>query len=189
MEMSLPINKIGEKNWVNKLSDFLEKCDIEVMPLEDQKLIIETEEKLKWTFPYDIKEYYSNFGGIKSSDFMYNLKHLKDYILLSDSIWEFVLLNFDKEITDNYIVFSTSPSNEPLCINKNTNEIFLFSHDPLKYAKVYNDFNDYLISEIISIQELFGYIEFKNNEYKIKYTSNLLKGNNIDYKFRNMKIE
>jgi hypothetical protein len=66
-----------------------------------------------------------------------------------------------------YIVFSTSPSNEPLCINKNTNEIFLFSHDPLKYEKVYNDFNDYLISEIISIQKLFGYIKFKNSEDNI----------------------
>jgi hypothetical protein len=73
---------------------------------------------------------------------------------LTDSIWEFVSIYFNKEITDEYIVFSLNPGTDPLCINKNTYEIYLFSHDPVGMSKVYNDFNDYLISEIADIQEL-----------------------------------
>jgi hypothetical protein len=177
----MPIRKIGEGDWVEKLTCFLEEYGVDVIPLDDKNLINKVERRLKWKFPQDLKDYYLSFGGIDSPDFMCNLKRLDEYTTLSNS--------FIEETGNNCVIFAESPANEPLCIDKQSCEIYLFSYDPFRYAKVYNDFNDYLISEIINIQELFGELEFDSKKNKINFMSKILQGDNIDYVFRNIKLE
>lgn len=95
---------------------------------------------------------------------------------------------FPREAIEKYIVFAESPATDPLCIDKDNYEVVLFSHDPIKCGKVYNSFNDYLINEIISIQELLGEAEFDEEEKK-SYMTELLPGENIDFEFRHEKLE
>lgn len=184
----LPIKKIGEKDWVGKLTDFLEEYDIEPEPLEDKELIKETEERFCWKIPEDMKMFYLKFGATESDDFLYNLKPLEEFSELSDLEWEYVTEYLDKDWISNYIVFAESLSNDPIAINKETNEIYLFSHDPLIYAKIYNDFNDYILANLIDLQELLGDLEFNSEEDKLNFMSEMFSGDNIDYQFRNQKL-
>lgn len=184
----LPIKKIGEKDWVGKLTDFLEEYDIEPEPLEDKELIKETEERFSWKIPEDMKMFYLKFGATESDDFLYNLKPLEEFSELSDLEWEYVTEYLDKDWISNYIVFAESLSNDPIAINKETNEIYLFSHDPLIYAKIYNDFNDYILANLIDLQELLGDLEFNSEEDKLNFMSEMFSGDNIDYQFRNQKL-
>ncbi|MDM5247634.1 SMI1/KNR4 family protein [Lysinibacillus sp. G4S2] len=146
-EPILPIRQIGEDNWIENLSSFLEDRDVEVISLEDEQIFQKTERYLDWIIPFQTKEYFLNFGGIESSDFMYNLKKINEWEVLTNSVWEFVSLNFKQQETDKYIVFSESPSNDPICFKRDTAQVYLFSHDPIKRTKVYKDFNDYLLNE------------------------------------------
>jgi|GEM_PF-4740010 len=187
-EPFIPISFIREENWVSKLSDFLIDHDVEVIPLVDRDIIDITSNRLDWEISLNIRDYYLNFGGIESSDFMYNLKSLSDFEYLKDSEWEFISLYFRKEEIDDFIVFSESPGNDPICIQKSTNEIFLFSHDPIKNAKVYNNFDDYVLNEIIEIQKLFAEIKFDSSAEELNYKMKVLGGENIDYQFRSIKL-
>lgn len=184
-----PIKQIGESEWVNKLATFLEEFDIEVLPLEDKKEISQTEKILGWSMPDDMKEYYLHFGGIESDDFLFNLKKLVEFTLLSAEEWKYVTESIEGVKFNEFIVFSESPGNDPLCIHKDTHEVYLFSHDPIMYSKVYNNFSDYVISEIVALQELCGELSFENKSEKQAVLMNLLNGDNIDYEFRNQKLE
>lgn len=187
-EPILPIKQIGEERWIENLTSFLEYHDVEVISLEDESVFQKVEQDLGWLIPSQTKEYFLHFGGIESSDFMYNLKNIDEWEVLTNSIWEFVSMNFQPEETDNYIVFSESPSNEPICFKRNTGEVYLFSHDPIKVVKVYKNFNDYLLNEIIDLQKLYVEVTFNNFEEEIKYKANLLDGDGIDFDFRYLKI-
>ncbi|MEX3745681.1 SMI1/KNR4 family protein [Lysinibacillus xylanilyticus] len=187
-EPILPIRQIGEDNWIEKLSSFLEDHDVEVISLEGEKIFQKTEHYLDWIIPSQTKDYFLNFGGIESSDFMYNLKKIDEWEVLTNSIWEFVSLNFKKEETDKYIVFSESPSNDPICFKRDTGQVYLFSHDPIKRAKVYKDFNDYLLNEMIDIQKLYTEVTFDCSKEEIEYKANLLDGDGIDFNFRYIKF-
>ena len=136
----------------------------------------------------EMKDFYLYFGGTDNTDFMSNLYPLDNLIPLSESSWEFVLSEFPREVIDKYIVFAESPATDPLCIDKDNYEVVLFSHDPIKCGKVYNNFNDYLKNEIISTQELLGELEFDEGEKK-SYMTKLLPGENIDFEFRHEKLE
>lgn len=184
-----PIKQIGESEWVNKLTTFLKEFDIEVLPLEDKKEISQTEKRLDWSMPNDMKEYYLHFGGTESDDFLFNLKELLEFTLLSDKEWKYVTESIDDVNFNDFIVFSESPGNDPLCIHKDTHEVYLFSHDPIMYSKVYNSFSDYVISEIVALQELCGELSFESKSEKQTVLMNLLNGNNINYEFRNQKLE
>lgn len=187
-EPILPIRQIGEGNWIENLSSFLEDHDVEVILLEGENCFQKSERYLDWIIPSQTKDYFLNFGGIESSDFMYNLKKMGEWEVLTNSIWEFVSLNFQQEETDEYIVFSESPSNDPICFKRDTGEVYLFSHDPIKRAKVYKDFNDYLLNEIIDIQELYEEVTFGSAKGEIEYKANLLGGESIDFDFRYLKL-
>ncbi|MEG0528149.1 MAG: hypothetical protein RR531_11605 [Longicatena sp.] len=187
-EPKLPIKQIGEDNWIENLSFFLEDHDVEVISLAGEKKFQMTERYLDWIIPSQTKDYFLNFGGIESSDFMYNLKKIGEWEVLTNSIWEFVSLNFQQEETDKYIVFSESPSNDPICFKRDTGEVYLFSHDPIKRAKVYKDFNDYLLNEIIDIQKLYAEVTFNSSKEEIEYKANLLGGEGIDFDFRYLKL-
>lgn len=175
----LPIESIGEDSWVDKLTLFLEEYDVEV----------EGVESVSSTFPLPdyMKDYYTFFGGIESSDFMYQLYKPDDFVLLSESNWSFVAENFSSSEIEKFVVFSESPGNDPVCINSEDNTIHLFSHDPLKGQKVFEDFNQYLQYEIIELQKLMGDIDWSKEE-EIEYHKEKLGGSNIDYSFRYMKF-
>lgn len=186
-EPILPIRQIGEDNWIENLTCFLEDQDVEVISLETENFQ-KTEQYLDWIIPSQTKDYFLHFGGIESSDFMYNLKKMDEWGALTNSIWEFVSLYFQQEETDKYIVFAESPSNDPICFKRDTGEIYLFSHDPIKRAKVYKDFNDYLLNEIIEIQKLYAEVTFDSSKEEIEYKRNLLDGEGIDFDFRYLKL-
>ncbi|SYX81681.1 conserved protein of unknown function [Paenibacillus alvei] len=186
-EPILPIRQIGEDNWIENLTCFLEDQDVEVISLETENFQ-NTEKYLDWIIPSQTKDYFLHFGGIESSDFMYNLKKMDEWEALTNSIWEFVSLYFQQDETDKYIVFAESPGNDPVCFKRNTGEIYLFSHDPIKRAKVYKDFNDYLLNEIIEIQKLYAEVTFDSSEEEIEYKRNLLDGEGIDFDFRYLKL-
>lgn len=186
-EPILPIRQIGEDNWIENLTCFLEDQDVEVISLETENFQ-KTEKYLEWIIPSQTKDYFLHFGGIESSDFMYNLKKMDEWEALTNSIWEFVSLYFQQEETDKYIVFAESPSNDPICFKRDTGEIYLFSHDPIKRAKVYKDFNDYLLNEIIEIQKLYAEVTFDSSKEEIEYKRNLLDGEGLDFDFRYLKL-
>ncbi|MGE7928264.1 SMI1/KNR4 family protein [Lysinibacillus xylanilyticus] len=186
--MMVPIRQIGEDNWIENQTSFLEDHDVEVISLECEKVFQKIEKYLDWIIPSQTKDYFINFGGIESSDFMYNLKKIDEWGVLTNSIWEFVSLHFQQEETDKYIVFSESPSNDPICFKRETGEIYLFSHESIKGAKVYKDFNDYLLNEIIEIQKLYTEVTFDSYKEEIEYKAALLDGNDIDFDFRYLKL-
>ena len=119
---------------------------------------------------------------------MYKLKKLNEFKKLENCDWEFIKMYFDEETVKDFILFAESPGNDPLCINIKYGEIYLFSHDPVKSAKVFNTFNDFLLNEIIGLQELMGDMKFDNEKEKSKALKALLPGNDIDYDFRFMKL-
>lgn len=186
-EPILPIRQIGEDNWIENLTCFLEDQDVEVISLETENFQ-KTEQYLDWIIPSQTKDYFLHFGGIESSDFMYNLKKMDEWEALTNSIWEFVSLYFQQDETDKYIVFAESPGNDPICFKRDTGEIYLFSHDPIKRAKVYKDFNDYLLNEIIEIQKLYAEVTFDSSKEEIEYKRNLLDGEGLDFDFRYLKL-
>jgi SMI1-KNR4 cell-wall len=186
-EPILPIRQIGEDNWIENLTCFLEDQDVEVISLETENFQ-NTEKYLDWIIPSQTKDYFLHFGGIESSDFMYNLKKMDEWEALTNSIWEFVSLYFQQDETDKYIVFAESPGNDPICFKRDTGEIYLFSHDPIKRAKVYKDFNDYLLNEIIEIQKLYAEVTFDSSKEEIEYKRNLLDGEGLDFDFRYLKL-
>jgi len=186
-EPILPIRQIGEDNWIENLTCFLEDQDVEVISLETENFQ-KTEQYLDWIIPSQTKDYFLHFGDIESSDFMYNLKKMDEWEALTNSIWEFVSLYFQQEETDKYIVFAESPGNDPICFKRDTGEIYLFSHDPIKRVKVYKNFNDYLLNEIIEIQKLYAEVTFDSSKEEIEYKRNLLNGEGIDFDFRYLKL-
>ena len=78
MTPRMPINKIGEEDWIKKLTDFLAEYDVEVEDLDFTS---------KYQLPFDMELYYKNFGGIESSDYMYNLYSPDKFIEIENSDW------------------------------------------------------------------------------------------------------
>ncbi|OJX32665.1 MAG: hypothetical protein BGO86_10420 [Chryseobacterium sp. 36-9] len=178
--ITLPIATIGESNWIEKLTAFLESYDVEVAGLDELNTDFYLSE--------DVTEYYRNFGGIESIDFMYNLYKPEHFINLSKSNWSFVKEHFTEEEAGQYLVFAESPGNNPVCFDTNDFSIWLFSHDPLKKAKVFENFNQYLQYEIIELQKLMGDVDFEDDDEEMLYHKENLSGNNIDFDLRRIKF-
>ncbi|MCC8154014.1 MAG: SMI1/KNR4 family protein [Tannerellaceae bacterium] len=188
-DLSLPIQKIGEKNWVDKLMAFLRKKNVDVKSLPDDTQIEKVKEKLGWTPPSEIIAYYRYFGAIEHPHFMPTLYALQDFTGLAGSGWEFIKKEFPADFTGQFVVFGTAPGGDPLCVSKETGEIYLFSHDPLLAEKVYNNFSDYLIGEIINFKEnTLGEMQLENGEEKQDFLARLLPGTNISYHLRHTKL-
>ncbi|MDJ1467668.1 SMI1/KNR4 family protein [Xanthocytophaga flava] len=181
----LPVQKIGEPDWIQKLTTYLENYDIECEGL-DSGVLQETEARLEIKMPEAMWEYYLYFGGIQSSDFMYNLKKPDEWMFLTDTNWSFVKLYFTLPEISSMIVFSESPGNDPVCFDKVSGEIYLFSHDPLQKGKIFQDFTQYLIYEIMETEKLVGDSDFAEKEEEI--TAQFLSADTIDYALRHIKM-
>jgi hypothetical protein len=169
-ELVMPINNIGEENWIENLTKFLENYDVEVEGIDSFEN--------SYNLPNDILQYYLNFGGIESNDFMYNLYKPSQFVDLFDSDWSFIKENYKQEELKKYFIFCESPGNDPVCFNKENFSIYLFSHDPLREGKVFENFENYLRYEIIELQKLMGDVSLSSDE-QVEYFKNL-KGDNID---------
>ena len=181
----LPIKRIGEDGWRENLQQYLESYDILCVGVAPE-IIAACEKELCSALPEDMKQYYTFFGGIDSSDFMYGLKPVEELELLFAANFTFVSLHFKLYEINTMIFFSHSPGNDPLCFDKDSGEIYLFSHDPVKKAKVFADFNQYRLFALLETEKLLGdsLTEDLENQVKERYLS----GEGIDYAFRDMKL-
>ena len=182
----LPITQIGEFDWVNKLQNYLENNDIACTG-ESPATIEQAEATLELQLPTQIKEYYLHFGTTSDSDYMYNLKPVTELVRLFATNWSFITLNFRMSEIDTMIVFSESPGGDPLCFDFETGAIYLFSHDPVKKAKVFNDLSQYVIHELLETERLVGGSGLNEDDTQ-QLTDKYLSGEGIDYAFRTMKL-
>jgi len=174
-----PIQSIGENNWISNLRGFLEGYDVETEGLSR----LECDFKI----PKSMELYYHNFGGIESSDFMYGLYKPCEFQKLWNSDWSFIKDHFVQEYITDFLVFGLSPANDPLCVNIVDESIYLFTHDPIKQSKVFENFDQFLIYEIIEIQKLLDGAEMTKDE-EIEYHKHNLSGSDIDYVYRYSKF-
>ncbi|WP_022822341.1 SMI1/KNR4 family protein [Hymenobacter norwichensis] len=184
-DFALPIQAIGENNWKEKLQQYLDSCDIETAEV-DPNSIEEKERELNIKLPKDMREFYVNFGRVDSSDFMYGLKSIEELKFLFAANITFISLNFKMYQINTMVYFADSPGNDPVCFDKDSHEIYLFSHDPIKKALVFSDFNQYLLFELMETEKLVGNGVDETVEQKLKIK--LLSGEGIDYEFRDMKL-
>ncbi|MDO7849703.1 SMI1/KNR4 family protein [Hymenobacter sp. M29] len=181
------ILKIGEPDWIAKLQAYLESYGITCQG-ESLYNIQKAEEKLGIRLPGEMREYYEHFGATSDSDFMYSLKPVAEFEYLSATNWSFVPLHFQPSEINSMVVFAESPGNDPLCFDSKTNAIYLFSHDPIKKAKVFTDFSQYVVHELIETERLLGdqVTDAAIEGLKTKYLAG--DNNDVDYEFRRMKL-
>lgn len=183
-KFDLPIKYIGEKEWKNKLGKYLTSRDIEFSGVDEKE--IEKWEKSNSKLPEDMRAFYHYFGKLDSSDFMYGLKNINEIKFLFAANLTFVNLNFKMYQINTMILFADSPGNDPLCFDKDSGEIYLFSHDPVEKARVFSNFNQYLIYEILETEKLVGDGIEKGREEELKKEH--LSGDGINYSFRDLKL-
>lgn len=181
-----PITHIGEPDWVNKLQQYLEANDIDCTG-ENQAAIEQAEASLELSLPAQIREYYLHFGTTSASDYMYNLRPVTDFVRLFATNWSFITLNFRMSEIDTMVVFAESLGNDPLCFDFKTGAIYLFSHDPVKKAKVFTDFSQYVVHELFETERLVGSHQLSDEDIT-KLTEEYLSGEGIDYSFRYLKL-
>ena len=182
----LPFQQIGEPNWVENLRSYLEGYDISCEG-ESPAVIESIDAQFHSQLPTQLKEYYLHFGKTSCSDYMYNLRPVTELTRLFASNWSFINLNFYLSDYNKMIEFSGSPAHDPICFDTETGAIYLFSHDPIKTAKVFTDFNQYVLSEVLETEREIG-----NSGLSLEDVSRLvdeyLPGEDIDYEFRRMKL-
>jgi hypothetical protein len=133
-----------------------------------------------------MRAYYLAFGGTQSSDFMYGLLPLAEVTPLESADFEFINLYFAPQEVAGLVYFADSPGNDPLCVAQDTGELYLFSHDPVRKAKVFADFNQYLLFEIMQLEDLLG--EGLPQELAQQLTAAYLSADGVDYNFRAQKL-
>jgi hypothetical protein len=180
-----PLTSIGEPAWEEKLRQYLVGYDIACTGVAPQQLAT-CEATLGVALPATMRAYYLGFGGSQSSDFMYGLLPVAEIAPLATAGFEFVSLYFTAAEVARMVWFADSPSNDPLCFDSDTGALYLFSHDPVRKAKVFADFNQYLLFEIIQLENLLG---DGLDEARVKQLAGIyLLGNGIDYALRAQKL-
>jgi hypothetical protein len=180
-----PLTRIGEPAWETKLRQHLASYDISCAGVTPPQLAA-YEATLGAALPADMRTYYLAFGDSQSSDFMYGLLPIAEIAPLTTAGFEFVSLYFAPVEVAGMVWFAESPGNDPLCFDQATGEIYLFSHDPVRKAKVFADFNQYLLSEIIQIETMLG--EALDDTQARQLITSYLVGEGIDYAFRTQKL-
>ena len=180
-----PLTGIGEPGWEAKLRQYLESHDIAYVGVTPQQLAA-CEATLGTPLPAAMRAYYLAFGDGQSSDFMYGLLPVAAVAPLATAGFEFVSLYFAPAEVAGMVYFADSPGNDPLCFDQATGELYLFSHDPVRKAKVFTDFNQYLLFEIIQLEVLLG--EGMDETRAHQLADEYLLGDGIDYAFRTQKL-
>ena len=184
-QFELPLTSIGEPAWEVKLRQHLERHDIMCVGVAPAQLAA-CEATLGAAMPATLRAYYLAFGGSQSSDFMYGLLPIAEAEPLATAGFEFVSLYFAPTEVTGMVWFADSPGNDPLCFDQGTGELYLFSHDPVRKAKVFIDFNQYLLFEIMQLEELLG--NGLDEDLKQQLAATYLVGDGIDYAFRTQKL-
>jgi hypothetical protein len=180
-----PLTSIGEPDWEAKLRQYLESYDIACTGVTPQQLAT-CEATLGVALPATMRAYYLGFGGSQSSDFMYGLLPVAEIAPLATAGFEFVSLYFTEAEVARMVWFADSPGNDPLCFDQRTGELYLFSHDPMRKGKVFADFNQYLLFEIMQLESLLG--EGLEEALEKRLAEKYLRGDAIDYAFRTQKL-
>jgi hypothetical protein len=180
-----PLASIGERAWEAKLRQHLERYDIACAGVPPQELAA-CEAALGAALPAPLRAYYQAFGGSQSPDFMYGLLPVAELAPLSTAGFEFVSLYFAPAEVAGMVWFADSPGNDPLCFDQGTGELYLFSHDPVRKAKVFADFNQYLLFELMQLEELLG--DGLGEALAQQLAAQHLLGEGIDYTFRAQKL-
>jgi hypothetical protein len=180
-----PLTRIGEPAWETKLRQHLASYDITCAGVTPAQMTA-CEAILGAALPADMRAYYLAFGGGQSSDFMYGLLPIAEIAPLATAGFEFISLYFTPAEVAGMVYFADSPGNDPLCFDQATGEIYLLSHDPVRKAKVFADFNQYLLSEIIQLETMLG--EALDDTQARQLTASYLVGEGIDYAFRTQKL-
>ena len=180
-----PLTTIGEPAWEAKLRHYLEGYDIICTGATPQQ-VAACEATLGAALPASLRAYYLAFGSSQNADFMYGLLPVTELKPLAAAGFEFVNLYFAPAEIAGMVWFADSPGNDPLCFDQATGELYLFSHDPVQKAKVFTDFNQYLLFEIMQLEELLG--DGINEGQKQQLAATYLVGGKIDYAFRTQKL-
>lgn len=184
-QFGFPLTAIGEPAWEMKLRQYLEGYDIASTGVTQQQLAA-CEANLGAELPPSMRAYYSAFGGSQSADFMYGLLPVAALAPLASAGFELVSLYFTPAEVANMVWFAESPGNDPLCFDQTTGELYLFSHDPVQKAKVFTDFNQYLLFEIMQLEALLG--DGLEEAHAHQLATQYLRGEGIDYALRTQKL-
>lgn len=133
-----------------------------------------------------MRAYYLAFGATDTSDFMHGLLPLSELTLLPEAGFEFISLYFMPADTQAMVYFADSPGTDPLCFSQQSGEIYLFSHDPLRKGKVFTDFSQYLLAELLELEHLLG--EGLDEPLRASLAAQYLAAEGVDDDFRNMKL-
>jgi hypothetical protein len=181
----LPLTTIGEPAWEAKLRQYLEGYDLVCAGATPQQ-VAACEATLGAALPASLRAYYLAFGGSQNSDFMYGLLPIAELKPLAAAGFEFISLYFTPAEVAGMVWFADSPGNDPLCFDQATGELYLFSHDPVQKAKIFTDFNQYLLFEIMQLEELLG--DGIEEEQQRQLADKYLRGKDIDYVLRTQKL-
>ena len=181
-----PFTRIGEPDWAAKLRQYLAAGGISCTG-ERLAAIEQAEASLAAPLPPPIREYYLRFGTTSDADYMYSLKPAAGLVHLGAAGWRFINENFLASEISRMIVFSESPGNDPLCFDAKTGAIYLFSHDPVEKAKVFSDFSQYVLHELLETERLVGDSDLSESAVN-QLTDKYLSGEGINYNFRALKL-
>ena len=180
-----PLTSIGEPGWEAKLRQHLETYEVAGAGATPPQ-VAACEARLGAPLPATMRAYYLAFGDSQSSDFMYGLLPIAEVQPLATAGYEFISLYFTPEEIDGLVWFAESPGNDPLCFDQATGALYLFSHDPVRKGKVFTDFNQYLLFELIQLEALLG--EGLDEDTERQLADRYLLGEGIDYAFRTQKL-
>jgi hypothetical protein len=189
-----PVRNLEQEGWQNALKDFLGGYDVEAQGLSAEE-IAALEKQLEYSFPRDFRNYLLDFGKTERMDFTPCLLESSEFISLKDSDFEFISHYaeevFSEDGASDYIQVAGSLGGDPLCFYKRNNvdsesehsasALFFFSHDPVEKVKVFDSFTQYLLFEILNLQQLMGELE---KEEFVKLNYGVLSSDSCDMELR-----
>lgn len=182
---TFPITRIGEPDWAARLQQYLAGYAIDCVGVSPEELAA-CEARLGTALPAPMRAYYLAFGGTQSADFMYGLLPVAEVEPLLSAGFEFVSLYFTPQEVAGLVYFADSPGNDPLCVAPDTGELYLLSHDPVCKAKVFAGFNQYLLFEMMQLEDLLG--EGLPADQARQLAADHLSASGIDYDLRTQKL-
>jgi len=163
-EISIPFEKIGDRNWVDKtkliLTELAENFGNELPVPVSAASIAKLETRIDTNLPEGLKLFYEQFG---IADIGEQLQELDEIDWIGNTWKEHPeygpdFSEKDKEYMPFLVSFSDYIGNGNMfCFHSETKEIYYFDHDTKPYfTKLFDDVSDYIKGCLISCQsELF----------------------------------